>query len=162
MEAGRLCPMPQHSRECVTFSYCGLHPWPSHQAWGWIPFFPRCTNRAAPVQRKPHRYRIPLCPSPGFSFDQMKSYASPASLSLPFVSPQKGIPPFHLHRPLYLSQLSITHLWPIRLSRCLPGRLSFFSSQALGVQSPLASTFLCLRDSGSLDAPTSPPCWPLL
>ena len=29
-DVGRLCLFPQHSREGATFSYCGLHPRPSH------------------------------------------------------------------------------------------------------------------------------------
>ena len=36
----------------------------------------------------------------GFSLVQIQSYTSPASLSLPFVSLQKGIPPIHALRPV--------------------------------------------------------------
>ena len=60
----------------------------------------------------------------GFSLVQIQSYTSTASLSLPFVSPQKGIPPSMPTPPIYLSQFAITHLWPARLSRWIPGDVS--------------------------------------
>ena len=60
----------------------------------------------------------------------------------------------------HLRGFAITYLWPIRLSRFLLVRLSLFSSQTLGVQSPFASVLLFLREVGCMDNPTSLPCCP--
>ena len=61
-------------------------------------------------------------PVHGFSLVQIQSYASPATLSLPFVSLQKGIPPLRAYTACFISPSSQPeHLWPARLSWCAPG-----------------------------------------
>ena len=109
---------------------------------------PRCAIGAAgPSQEKTPRLEIESFSTPVrvFCLVQIQSYASLASLSLLFVSPQKGISPLH---SFYLSQFAIMHLWPIRLSQWVPRCDCLFVSQTLRVQSPLASTLLSLRDKG--------------
>ena len=97
-------------------------------------------------------------PVRGFSLVQIQSHAFPATLSLPFVSPQKQTP---LACSFYLSQFTILHLWP---SGCpggsLEAQLSLFlldswDSKSFGFNASL-------REEASSDPPTSPPRWPLL
>ena len=93
----------------------------------------------------------------GFSLVQIQSYASPASLSLPFVSTQKGIPPLGAYVAHFISLSSQSPTYGP--SGCPGVSLvdSVFFLPDSWVQSPLASTLLYLRDAGSTDPPTSPP-----
>ena len=104
---------------------------------GVAPLLPRYTKRAAsPSQKKVLQLEMGSLSVPvqGFSLVQIQSYVSPATRSLPFVSLQKGIPLLHAYEACFISPVC-NHLpmgwWPIRLSRCLPGRLNLFSSQTL-------------------------------
>ena len=64
-------------------------------------------------------------PSPWFFSCPNTALHSTASLSLPFVSQQKGLPLLHAYATLfYLSQFTIMHLWPAKLSPWAPGDTS--------------------------------------
>ena len=76
---------------------------------GVAPLLPRYTNMAAgPSQKKALQLETGSLSVPikGFFLVQIKSYTSPASLSFPFVFPQKGIPPVHAYAAHFISPSS--------------------------------------------------------
>ena len=129
---------------------------------GLAPFLPRCVNRAAhPSPGKAPQLEIVSFSIlvPGFFLVQIQSYTSPAALSLPFVSPQEGIPSLHSSATGFLSPSLQSSIYGPPGCPSAWRHLCHFASWTLGVQSLLASTLLCLRDEGTSDPPTSPPRW---
>ena len=108
---------------------------------GVAPLLPRYTNMAAgPSQKKALQLETGSLSVPikGFFLVQIKSYTSPDALSLPFVSPQKGIPPLHAYAACFISPGLQS---PIRWSRCLPVDSVSFSSRLLGLKFPWLQPF---------------------
>ena len=56
----------------------------------------------------------------GFSLVQIQSYTSTASLSLPFVSPQKGIPPLHAYAAHFIFPSWQSRIMHLQLTRLFP------------------------------------------
>ena len=138
-----------------------------HQIQGWLPSSTGALTSSQPQSRESPTVRdgIPLSPGPRFSScpDAMlvQSYASPATLSLPFVSQQKEIPSLHAYPACFISSSSQSPTYGLLACAgvSLVDSVSF-PPRLLGVQSPLTST-LHLREEQSTDPSTSLPCWPL-
>ena len=150
---GLLSPIAHYASELVT------EP-------GLAPFLPRYSNRAAgpSLEKAPQLDWIFLHPGPWFFScpDTVLHFPSLFFSSLCLSTEGDPSPPF-LCLLFYLSQFTVTPVWPVMLSLWVPEGISItFAAWTLGVQSPLASTLLCLRDEGTLDLPTSLPCWLLL
>ena len=102
--------------------------------WAWLPSSPGGRTGSQTQSKEAPQLEIgSLSVSVrGLSPVQLWSCTSLATLSLPFVSPQEGVPPFHAHVDFfYLLQFTVTHLSFSQLSHFLPSRFSLFSSQAL-------------------------------
>ena len=127
---------PQHSREEIAFSHCRLRLWTSYWAGAGSPPLQVGEQNNWPQSREAPQLEIgPFSvPVHGFSLVQMQSYASPASLSLPFVSPQKWILPLCSSTTRFLSPCLQSFTYG--LSGCPSGALE-------------ASLSLCLLDSWS-------------
>ena len=136
------------------------------------PFRPRCMNReAGPSLKMGSAVRDPLTCSyrwdPSLSQSKVFSVFPDTVLHFPTcpfsslcLSAERDPSPSCLCSRFYLPQFTIIHLCSLKLFCFLPGRLSLFSSQTFGVQSPLASALLCLGDVGSMDPPNSLSWWP--
>ena len=90
----------------------------------WLPSSSRVgTGQPAPSPEQAPQI-MDLCPfrSVVFLLSRYSPMLPPASLSLPFVSPQKGIPPICASAARFIStQFAVMYLWPARLSPWAPG-----------------------------------------
>ena len=113
-DAGRLCPVPQHSRVGIAFSYgVDYSPNLATQLRAGSPPPQVCDPGSQPKSREsPSEIGSFSIPIHDFSLVQIQSYASPASLCLP----TEGDP-----SSLFILSLPVHNLWPVRLSPWIPG-----------------------------------------
>ena len=140
MDVGKLCPIPQHTREGITFSNCGLHPCPNHQARGWLPSFPGApSGQPGPSRRESPSFKdwIFLRPGPWFFScpDTVLCFPSLSFSSFCLSAERDTSPPFLVSLPVCNHAPMARQVVPVSPWKRLPPGL--LSSKSLSFNTAL-------------------------